>query len=408
MSEPPLTNPNPTSVLASKYYGQLSMELVGDAKTRRDWLNVPYVVFGGDPAWIPPLRALERLRISSAHNPFLTTDAALFLAYRNGSPVGRISARINRSLWKRSPDCYGHFGFFDCIDDAEVARALIEAAVAWLNKRGARRMEGPYNFGISRFKYLPLFHFAMRQEYGLLVSGFDSSPSCLTLHSPPWIKHFLETAGFEKSLDTFAYRVQPARLPERLLRLAGLANSMNSLSAQPLGSFSMEDEVRLIIDIYGDALRDEWGFTPLGEDEVKTVLGLLRSLMRGHYGRVVLLDGTLAGVMLIVPNFNELIANFHGKLLPLNWVRLLCDLKGDRFRTARIPLTAVRQKHLNTPVASAVLALLAAELWEPRWREFDWMEFSQIPEPNKQAQAMARLVAGEPTKVFRIYHRQLD
>jgi hypothetical protein len=105
---------------------------VNGRRTINDWLGVPYKVFAGDPAWVPPLNFQERRRISLEHSPFFTFgDAVLFIAYRGNIPVGRISAQVNRRHLERYHDDTDHFGFFDCIDDPEAADALVSAASKW-------------------------------------------------------------------------------------------------------------------------------------------------------------------------------------------------------------------------------------------------------------------------------------
>ncbi len=97
-----------------------------------------------------------------------------FVAYSGGAPVGRISAQINRRYLEQHGDRTGHFGFFDCIDDQNVAAALIKTAAKWLKDRDLHRMAGPFNLTIN-------------EESGLLVSGFDTPPAILTRHSRPWV-----------------------------------------------------------------------------------------------------------------------------------------------------------------------------------------------------------------------------
>ncbi len=112
---------------------------VVDKRHVRDWLAVPHSVFADDPAWVPPLHFLERRRISPKHAPFFSFgEACLFLAYRGDTAIGRISAQVNRRHLERYQEATGHFGFFDCVDDAEAALALVSAAELWLRPAGSQ------------------------------------------------------------------------------------------------------------------------------------------------------------------------------------------------------------------------------------------------------------------------------
>jgi short chain dehydrogenase len=178
----------------------------------RDWLAVPHRVFADDPAWVPPLHFLERRRISPKHAPFFSFgEAALFLAYRDGVAIGRISAQINRRHLERYRDGAGHFGFFDCLDDPDAAVALGSGAESWLRERGLRRMVGPLNFSVN-------------EECGCLVSGFETPPAMLMTHARTWTGRLLENAGLQKEIDLFAYRLVPTEAPKRVYEIAELAS----------------------------------------------------------------------------------------------------------------------------------------------------------------------------------------
>src|ERR1700722_309621 len=118
-------------------------------KQADNWLAVPYAVYAGDPNWIPQLNLLEKQRISPKHAPFFTfAEAAFFVASRGDTPVGRITAQVNRRHLETHRDNTGHFGFFDCANDPEAAHALVDAAANWLKQRGLTRMLGPLSFSI--------------------------------------------------------------------------------------------------------------------------------------------------------------------------------------------------------------------------------------------------------------------
>src|SRR5262249_41129787 len=108
--------------------GVVCVKAVEDRRAGNDWLRLPFAIYADDPAWVAPLALQEKRRVSAKHNPFFTFGVAQrFIAYRDGRPVGRISAQINRRHLERYHDATGHFGFFDCADDAPAAGALVRA-----------------------------------------------------------------------------------------------------------------------------------------------------------------------------------------------------------------------------------------------------------------------------------------
>ncbi len=163
-------------------------------RARERFIRLPWRIYGGSLCWVPPLLAEQRRTLSSAHNPFFQhSRAELFLAERGGECVGRIAAIENRRHLEIYGDGTGFFGFFECIDDLETARALVTAANDWVRERGLVRLRGPMSFTIN-------------DECGVLLDAFDRPPVLLMSYNPPYYPALLEACGFEKAQDLLAYR----------------------------------------------------------------------------------------------------------------------------------------------------------------------------------------------------------
>ncbi len=374
----------------------LSITPVHDARTARDWLAVPFAVFAGDPAWVPPLNFIERRRISRSHAPFFTFgNAELFLAYRADRPVGRISAQINRRYLEFHGDHSGHFGFFDCMNDPEAAEALVDAAATWLHARGLSSMVGPMNFSLN-------------EECGCLVAGFDTPPAILMTHARPWTGPLLERAGLLKCIDLHAYRLVPHKLPRSVYAVADHIRHRSGVSVRSFNMRRYAEEVHTLVDIFNDAWKHNWGFVPFSPAEIDALLAEMRPLIRGEYGRFVLLNDEPVGVMVGLPNINEAIASFAGRLLPFNWLKLVWLLKRERIRTARAPLLGIRRAYQSTPIGGELLALLIAEfIQQMHTYDLDWVEFSWVLETNKPMVRLAERAAGPPVKTYRIFSKSL-
>jgi GNAT superfamily N-acetyltransferase len=358
----------------------------------REWLRVPHVVFAGDPNWVPPLNLVERQRISPRHSPFFSFgEAAFFVALRDGRPVGRISAQINRRHLERHNDVTGHFGFFNALDDAEVARALVDTAAGWLRARGMRRMVGPFNLSVN-------------EDIGLLIDGFDSPPAVLSSHARRWEGQHLEACGLAKVVDLLAYRMRPADAPAQVARLAALARKLGRVSTRSIDMSRYAEEVATAFDVFNDAWSDNWSFVPMSEAEMAALARDTRPIMQGKFGRIAEVEGEPAAMIVVLPDLNDVIAGFGGRLLPFNWARLLWAIKRDRWRTARIPLLGIRKQYRGTPLAPAILSLLVAEIIDlGRAYNLDWVEFSWVLETNRPMIAVAELAAGPACKRYRMY-----
>ncbi len=151
------------------------------------FIRLPWRIYKDNPYWIAPLRYTEKQRFSAKHNAFYQhADVQLFLARRNGDVVGRISAHIDREHNRYHDERTGFFGFFECDDEEEAARALLTTAEDWLRERGMDEIRGPFNFSVNG-------------EIGFLVKGFDSSPLPLMTYTPEYYLRLAEAAGYVKA-----------------------------------------------------------------------------------------------------------------------------------------------------------------------------------------------------------------
>jgi hypothetical protein len=374
----------------------IEVKALGRGATIRDWLSVPRLTLAGDPAWVCPLDLAERQRISPRHNPFFAFgEACFFVAYRDARPVGRISAQLNRRHLEHYGDRTGQFGFFDCVDDRSVAGQLFQAAADWMAARGLRRMQGPFNLTIN-------------QDAGLLVSGFDTRPTIMTSHCPRYTPALVEACGLTKAMDLRAYRVSSLAPVEKVVRLGKIARDSGRVRVRNIDLRRYAEEAQLLFDIFNDAWSDNWGFTAFSADEARATAAELRPFMRAKFGWIAEIDGEPAAMSIILPDLNEVIPSFGGRLLPLNWARLAYAVWNDDWHSARVPLLGVRKKYQSSPLAMGVLSLVVAELLKLSRQYGDVMvEFSWILETNRPMNAIAELAAGPPARVYRIYEKAI-
>ena len=163
----------------------------------REFHRLPYLVYAGDPHWIAPLLLERKFHFQPKHNPFFQhAEVAFWLARQNGRAVGRITAQIDALHLERYGDATGHFGFIEAIDDPQVFAALLRTAEGWLRDKGMKRVLGPVSF-------------AMWDQPGVLIEGFDSPPSVLMSHARPWFGPRIAETGYAQVEDLIAYEYDP-------------------------------------------------------------------------------------------------------------------------------------------------------------------------------------------------------
>ncbi|MGE0764970.1 MAG: dATP pyrophosphohydrolase, partial [Hyphomicrobiaceae bacterium] len=253
------------------------------------------------------------------------------------------------------------------------------------------------------------FNLSVNEDCGMLVEGFESQPAILTSHAPPWAGDLLETCGYRKAMDLYAFRMRPDDTPDQIHRLAQLASRSGRVRIRNLEMSRFREEVALACEIFNDAWSENWGFVPFAQAEIQSLARDLRPILRSKFAWFVEIDGKPSAFMVVLPDVNRLIAPFDGRLLPFNWARLAHEIWRDRWKTARVPLMGLRKAYQKTAIGPAVLSLLVAELIQlGRGYDLDWVEFSWVLESNQPMLSLARLTAGAPVKTYRLYEREIS
>lgn len=360
-----------------------------------DFLRVPRLVFAGDPAWIASLDFMVREQLSP-RNPFFDhAEVALFTARKDDKLVGRISAQVDQEHLLRHKDATGFFGFFDTIEDEEVAKALVGAAGDWLRTRGMKRMRGPFSLSIN-------------EEVGLLVHGFEWPPMVMTPHSTRYQGRLAEAAGLERVKDLLAWRYVVDELPPRATRAWEQIKSYPEVRLRTLSQKRLDEELSLVLEIQDDAWSDNWGHVSLTPAEARKAAQDLKLVLDDELAILAEIEGEPAGMCIAVPNLNEAIAGLGGSLFPLGWARLLWRLKVRHPRTARLFLLGIKKKFRNVKRYGALaLAMIAEIAVRGRRVGIEWGELSWTLEDNAPVNLAIKSVRGTHYKTFRVYEKPL-
>jgi hypothetical protein len=249
--------------------GEITVSPVQDNAALAAFLRLPWRIYQEDPYWVPPILPQQRRFLDPRYGPFFEIgEAQYFLAHKNGQPVGRLSAHINRLHDTYHGPETGFFGFFESIQDREVAAALFDAAAAWLRERGKSRLVGPLNFCIY-------------DEMGLLVEGFDSMPVIFQTHNPPYYQDLLTSLGFVKAMDWHAYKLilkeEKLEALERLYAEIMRRQTVEVVSYSPKEAKRRADEV---FQLFNSAWEPNWGHVPLTRRQFDEIFEMVRPCLR--------------------------------------------------------------------------------------------------------------------------------
>jgi hypothetical protein len=370
---------------------------VNDKKGTRDFLDVPFALYRDDPTWVAPLY-LERLdHLNPKKNPYFKhAEAQLFVAYRGGRPVGRISAQHDRLRLEHHKDNTGQFGFFESENDPAIAQALFTAAEHWLKARGLARVQGPFNFSIN-------------DELGLLVKGFERKPNMMMGHARPYYDALVAGNGYRKIKDLIAYYTEDlGPLPPLLMRVTKRALASGDIVIRPLDKKNIKHDIAIVMDIFNDAWSHNWGFVPFTSAELEKLANDMKMLVHGDYVAIATYKGELAAMSVTLPNLNDWIDGFNGRLLPFNWLKLAKSVIAKRPHSIRMPLLGVRKKFQDSLAGSALAVSVIDHVRNYHIsRGTKACEMSWILEDNMRIRHIIEELGGIADKTYRIYGKDL-
>ena len=361
--------------------------------------RLPYALYKDDPNWVAPLLLERRFHFDKTHNPFFQhAKAAFWLAYRDGVPVGRITAQIDALHLARYNDATGHFGFIEGIDDPLVFEALLGAAESWLRSEGMRRCVGPVSF-------------SMWDEPGLLVEGFDRPPCVLMGHALPYYQNHIVTQGYTQTQDLLAYdHDMGPPLAQTMERIVARGQEKHHFKFRTIrmDRKSFKSEVVLLLNILNDAWSDNWGFVEVTDAEVDEMVMMFKMVLRPESVVIAEYQGEAAGFALTLPDINEAIRDLDGRLFPFGFVKLLWRLKFSGITSVRMPLMGVRRKWQNSPIGAVLaLSIIRQMRLSHIARGVVRGEQSWILDSNERMKHMITLIGGTVYKRYRIYEKAL-
>lgn len=366
----------------------------------RDFIQAGHVVFAGDPSWVPPLHFDIEERLSPKKNPFFNrAEAILFTAWKDGQLVGRCSAQIDREHLRIWNDDTGFFGFFDTVDDVEVGRALLDAAKAWLKRRGMKRILGPFSLYVN-------------EEVGILIDGFDTPSVMMMAHSRPYQGAIADKLGLLKEKDLLAWKyTSEDAFPARVLKAHEEVSKMPNVKLRSIDTSRMDEEIAAVMDIYNDAWVGKWCFVPALPDEVKKVAADLKMIIDKDLAFMAEVDGKVMAMCIALPNLNEAIHDMEGKLAPFNWAKLLYRLKWKHPQTARLMMLGIK-KELRTGANMKKYGGLSAAMYvevakRGQAKGYTWGELSWTREDDNPVNLGIRSMGAKVYKRYRVYQQAI-
>jgi hypothetical protein len=143
-------------------------------------------------------------------------------------------------------------------------------------------------------------------------------------HNPPEYAAHIESAGYAKVKDLFAWmHVLQRELPPVFLRAAQRLRDRHRVTLRPLNLGEFTREVERLRAIYCAAWERNWGFVPPTAAEFRRIATELKPIFDPQCTVCAEVDGELVACLVSVPDINQALKGTNGRLFPLGLIRLL-------------------------------------------------------------------------------------
>lgn len=346
-----------------------------------------YAIYANDPHWVPPLIVERKRFFDPRRNPYFeVAEVQCFVARRDGRDVGTIAAVVDQAAQAHEPGT-GFFGFFEFIDDPEVAAALLGAAREWHADRRMKRLVGPFNFNTNH-------------DFGLLVDGFDSDPSIANPHNPAYYPKIYEGLGLRPVKDWYAYRVDSALVGfEKMQRVSDRMLARHpEIRIRSLDLRDFDAEVGRLRTIYVDAWKQNWGHVEVGEAEFRFIAEGFRQVIDPDLCLVAEVDDQPIAISITLPDLNPVVKQMKGRFWPFGWYYFLTRAK--RTTRVRVFMLGVASAYQSLPLGAVLYARTAAIAVRKGYGEG---EASLILEDNHRMRGALEKLGATIVKTYRNY-----
>ncbi|MFM8579628.1 MAG: N-acetyltransferase [Planctomycetaceae bacterium] len=356
---------------------------------RKRFVRLAWRIYREDPHWVPPILHEQDERLGFRPHPFYKrARAKSFLVTRGAVDVGRITAIVNDAHNERHGESRGFFGFFECEDDSEAARALFEAARGWLHDQGMTCVRGPMN---------P----SQNYECGLLVDGFDSSPMFMMTYNPRWYERLIQENGFVKAQDLYAFWGETPMLETIDRKIVDMAKEIRErleVDVRTLDTKRFEEGVRVYFEVYNASLTTTWGFVPFSEQEIRHLSRGLKWLIDPKLAIVAEVKGRPIGTTFCLLDYNPRIREIGGRLFPFGFLKLLWNRRA--IKNMRVVTANVTPEYQAWGVGLVLVSSLVPRVLEWGIRE---AEFSWVLESNHLSRKTLERGGAIRYKTYRVY-----
>ena len=353
------------------------------------FIRLPWKIYKNHPCWVPPLVSERKKFLNPQINPFFDrAEVKLFLAENEkGITLGRIALVHDHIYQENYSKNTGIMGMFETVDDENVSRLLFDKARSWCEEKGFGKLIGPMNLSINH-------------ECGLMVEGFDRTPMLGIPYNPRYYEKHLQGWGFRKSKDLVSFRLDLIKIPEYLQNAAHKLEKRGRFKLRALNLSRLDDELKIIWDIYNSAWDMNWGSVPMTSKEFVFAAEEMKSFVNPELCLIAEVKGEPVGFSLALPDINQVLIEMDGKLFPFGWAKFLW--KKNKIDSYRVLTLGVKKNFRRLGIDAYMYYEMYRKFIE---QNIKWCEMSWMLEDNVDIMEPMFKIGGTIYKRHRIYER---
>ncbi len=366
---------------------------VKNERQLKTFIDFPYQLFSKNRYWIPPIKKEVSKILDVKQNPFWHhAERELYIAYRDGQIAGRIAAIIDYNYIEFWNEKTGYFGYFECDNDEDAARALFEKVNEFHSDKGMAKFIGPMNPSSN-------------DEVGILIEGFFTPPFIMMFYNPEYYRVLCEKSGLQKAKDLYAFYVDMKDIPlEYFERLSSIVRRrVPDLKVRTINMDDYLNEVKKIKEIYNDAWSRNWGFVPMTDEEINELAKTLKTLLVPELVTLIEVDGEPCALALAIPNYNFILKKLNGRLNLLGMLKFLYFKK--KIKEVRFMIMGVKKQYQKMGLEAL---LLAESVKIGQQNGYIGGELSWTLEDNHIINNTIKKVGGKVYKTYRMYEGSVN
>lgn len=360
---------------------------VEDKKSVDAFHQLPYTIYKNDRNWVPPLRMMvENIFNPEKNNALKNGSACRWLVEKGGQFVGRISAFVTDTYSYSFEQPTGGVGFFECVDDQQVANLLFDTAIAWLKEKGMEAVDGPINIGENFF------------NWGVLVDGFVQQGFGMQYNLPYYAKLF-QNYGFQTYYEQYSYHldITSPDLPARFWKIAEWMSKKPGYSFRQFRFAEKDKFIKDFLEIYEQAWVKHDNYKRIDPEDIDKMLVESKMMLDEDFIWFVYHDDQPIAFFMMVPDLNQLFKRIYsGKLNLFNLLKMLWLRRQNVISRCRVLVMGVIPKFQKSGIESAIFYQLRQVMLKKTW--YKEMELSWVGDFNPKMISIFNAVGGKHEK----------